>query len=252
MRRNRCLDELGIVRYRRLADSELDSTESATGGVTKSSDALVEETVRGAAIIADLDSVYSPAADVGAIVERPVSPPSTPTGKEPSANPESKTGSAATAEAALRFRLEWWRQGDLLFATAAVEETGHQQRASLVQNILRALARDPKGCDTDVLQWPLAGVKSNREAAADMLTGFLSGQLEHNGAMTLILAGELVTELLLGGEIAFTELVGARIKLMDDSLQACVLPDLDRMLENPLAKRDAWRALKQLRATAES
>ncbi len=248
-RRIACLTELGVTIYRRRADGELEAErelalpdEDHRPAGQKMLDSIVGNTERG-----ESTTLADPAREQSSSGNRPVFGESIENGgassetSEPSAKP-------------LKFRLNWCRSDSLLLLDAVVDsESGDQAGAiRLRANMLKALGHDPKKIQADLIEWPFAGGSSSAEAASEMMTGFISEQLEQHFGTRLLLVGSDITMLLLGEEMSFDELVGARINLMDGSLETFVLPGYAQMLSNPLDKVSSWQLLKTLRQSADS
>lgn len=230
-RRVACLTELGITIYRRREDGELVTEQELEVAVEPTTprlgvqDHTTAQTKSGQQVVnpTDKNSEY------------------------PSVDLHASSGEVQTeVDKYLAFRLVWNRADDILMVEALTKETDAIPRARLVRNILIALQLKERIEPEEAMEWPFKGAPATSEAAAEMLSGFLAGQVEQRPSTKLLLLGETVANLLLGDEMPFEEVVGARIKLLNGMLETYICPSAETMLESTLAKRQAWNLLKKL------
>lgn len=165
--------------------------------------------------------------------------------------PDTEAPPAAVApEPVPHFALTVWRiSADLL-----VVDTRESQLAlptdQLLSNIVAALgyrlAQLPKA---EVLRWPLleAGGAQGETEAREMLQAFLDTQLLRQPAKHLLLMGRDAARYLLDKPLPFDRLLGSAVDMPELSVTAIVVPSLADMLQDPLQKAVAWRAIQPLR-----
>ncbi len=189
---------------------------------------------------------------------------------ESSAEPDKKTSSAsaksilADLDVAKRpdphFALSLWRVSD----DVMVVDSRHSELAlptePLLRNILAALGFAQRPLPkAEVLRWPMfenSYEPQGQEVARETLQAMLEGMLETLPGKYLLLMGGEACHYLLGSEqlgegfdpqVSLDKHLGQSFALEALSMTAIVVPSLSELLQQPLLKRGAWRALQPLR-----
>jgi hypothetical protein len=167
-----------------------------------------------------------------------------------------KIADSETVEhSALNFVLTVWRINDecLIFDT---RETGTALPTDrLLQNILRAiglpLAQLPK---SELIRWPLFSNQSfkkssdvnEKDQARAMVHAFIHAQLSRAPVNTILLMGEQAASFALDETKEFSEVQGEVSNENIWKTKVVVTPSLHSMLQDPLLKKVAWKALRQI------
>lgn len=159
-----------------------------------------------------------------------------------------------------RFALSLWRVHD----DVMVVDSRHAELAlptePLLRNILAALgfASQPLP-KAEVLRWPMfenSYEPQGQEIARETLQAMLEGMLEARPGKYLLLMGGEACHYLLGSEqlgegfdpqVSLDKHLGQSFALDALSATAIVVPSLSDLLQQPLLKRGAWRAIQPLR-----
>ena len=159
-----------------------------------------------------------------------------------------------------RFALSLWRVNEDLM----VVDSRHSELAlptePLLRNILSALGFAPQPLpNAEVLRWPM--FENNYEPqgqaiARETLQAMLEGMLESQPCKYLLLMGAeachyILSEAHLGEgfdpQASLKSHLGQSFVMEEMSVSAIVVPSLNDMLQQPLLKRDTWRAIQPLR-----
>ena len=159
-----------------------------------------------------------------------------------------------------RFALSLWRVND----DVMVVDSRHAELAlptePLLRNILAALgfASQPLP-KAEVLRWPMfenSYEPQGQEIARETLQAMPEGMLEARPGKYLLLMGSEACHYLLGSEqlgegfdpqVSLDKHLGQSFALDALSATAIVVPSLSDLLQQPLLKRGAWRAIQPLR-----
>lgn len=159
-----------------------------------------------------------------------------------------------------RFALSLWRVSDDLM----VIDSRHSELAlptePLLRNIVAALGFDSQPLPkAEVLRWPMfenSYEPQGQDIARETLQAMLEGMLEAKPAKYLLLMGGEACHYLLGTEqlgegfdaqASLDKSLGQSFAMDALSVTAIVVPSLSDMLQQPLLKRGAWRAIQPLR-----
>lgn len=159
-----------------------------------------------------------------------------------------------------RFALSLWRVSD----DVMVIDSRHSELAlptePLLKNIVAALGFDSQPLPkAEVLRWPMfenSYEPQGQEIARETLQAMLEGMLEAKPAKYLLLMGGEACHYLLGTEqlgegfeaqVSLDKSLGQSFAMDALSVTAIVVSSLSDMLQQPLLKRGAWRAIQPLR-----
>ncbi|MGH1372894.1 MAG: hypothetical protein ACRBBW_12700 [Cellvibrionaceae bacterium] len=159
-----------------------------------------------------------------------------------------------------RFALSLWRVND----DVMVIDSRHSELAlptePLLRNILSALGFAPQPLPkAEVLRWPMfenSYEPQGQEIARETLQAMLEGMLEARSGKYLLLMGAEACHYLLSAEqlgegfdpqVSLDKHLGQSFVLEALSATAIVVPSLSDLLQQPLLKRGAWRAIQPLR-----
>lgn len=119
---------------------------------------------------------------------------------------------------------------------------------ALLNNILRAVfALQAPLSNEEILRWPLVDnvlVARTEDDARSALQVWLEVELERRPARQLLLMGRNATQYFLSPDLKYDDILWKEIALTNSTNRAMVTPSLVELLQQPILKRDLWRALQ--------
>jgi len=150
------------------------------------------------------------------------------------------------------FSLSIWRSSLPLLVLDARQPRSAMPTERLLHNILVAMA--PPNTDTriqeEILPWPSVNNPALQLRVADAraeLHTWLEMELSERPVQHLLLMGENAARHFLPEEAEYAQLMWQSVTLAPFGRPALVAPSLVELLQQPLLKRDLWRALQPLR-----
>lgn len=155
----------------------------------------------------------------------------------------------------LAFVLSVWRIHDQLLVIDTRQPATAYPTDRLLQNMLRAmgysLAQLPP---SETLRWPIfthqrikpLSEKEEIEQASAMVQAFISAQLSKQAVKGIVCMGETAARFCSNTPLDTTFIDG------ENELKLAVTPSLHEMLQEPMLKADAWKALQTLCASANN
>ena len=148
----------------------------------------------------------------------------------------------------VRFVLTVWRIVDYCLVIDSRQPGAALPTDRLLQNILRAigypLAQLPP---SELIRWPLfSQVSADESQARAMVHAYISAQEIKAPIKHLLLMGEPAACFSLGSNTKFSALNGCLVETSPWQATTVVIPSLVTMLQEPLQKGIAWKALQQL------
>src|SRR5690606_6475032 len=123
----------------------------------------------------------------------------------------------------------------------------------LLNNILRAVfALQGPLSNEEILRWPLVDnvlVARTEDDARSALQVWLEVELERRPARQLLLMGRNATQYFLSPDLSYDDILWQEITLTNSPNRAIVTPSLVDLLQQPILKRDLWRALQPWQAS---
>lgn len=148
------------------------------------------------------------------------------------------------AQEKISFTLACWQVSDtvLVINGFAYGEQANRTQLELLANILRAIGQLPQGLPAaELIEWPLSpGAESTLAGAKTQLSMFLLGRQQVRPFRRLLAMGD-APQRLLANDIAVNDSALSLVETL-------FIPSLQAMLAEPLCKREAWQALRHLRA----
>jgi hypothetical protein len=154
----------------------------------------------------------------------------------------------------ITFLLSIWRVGDCLIVDSRQPGTA-LPTDKLLQNMLRAVGYPVAQLPAlETIRWPLFVNKSissdpmanDAAQAAAMVQAYISAQQAKSPIQYLLLMGEDAVRYALNTDALWDELAGTLLTESSLGMQVLITPSLFTMLQAPLQKVIAWRALKQI------
>lgn len=154
----------------------------------------------------------------------------------------------------VEFVLNVWRICDECLVLDSRRPGAALPTDKLLQNMLRAvgypLAQLPK---SEIIRWPLfANHHLGRQQSDDvaqacaMVQAYIHAQMIKAPVNNILLMGEAAASYSLGEGHDFESLIGTLVKESQWNVNIAVLPSLIAMLEEPLQKAVAWKALQAM------
>ena len=234
LRREKYLETLGIVQYRRRSltlvrtepepNTGLQTIEEPAGEV-KSQPDRAERSSR---------SVQSSAPFIDHIVE--------------SAR-ESMQGLSEEELALYSFDLLVWRSAKVLVLEFSASESEFAQlKHRLANNILKALwPQEFAGVELHQHSWPMPGIATDLVTAREWLNSLVAGHLQHETGMPIWVMGEQGLKMLFPDRSDFSELIGGRMHHETLNVELLITPGLKQVSESTVLKAQVWQLLKSIR-----
>jgi hypothetical protein len=159
----------------------------------------------------------------------------------------------------ISFVLNIWQINESCLVVDTREPGAALPTDRLLQNILRVigypLVQLPQ---SDIVRWPLfksQSINANSEAnsadqACAMVQAYITAKASKLSVQHILLMGEAATAYSLGTNNEFNDLQGTLVTESSwEGAKIAVTPSLVTMLQEPLQKRIAWKALKSLLAS---
>lgn len=165
--------------------------------------------------------------------------------------PSSSARVTVATEQVPAFALSIWRPvEDLLVVDARNTQLAFPTEA-LLNNTLRAVFDIQRPIDNEeVLRWPLVDnvlVARTEDDARSALQVWLEVELERRPAGKLLLMGKNASQYFLDPDINYDVVMWQEISLANPHTSTIVTPSLVELLQQPLLKRDLWKALQPWR-----
>ena len=151
----------------------------------------------------------------------------------------------STKQPAPQFDLVTLLYADRLLIIGDIAKTNNVQltpaQSRLLTELASALGVSTVGAKYNHFTWPISAsghVDQSENVAVDAVWGFYNAQMSEQKVRSILVLGSLAARYLLPDEIKLAECRGKLWSIGD--LPALVTYGIDKMLENPLLKRDVW------------